>query len=549
MIKNAIFLLSLHLLILCTPCYGASGAISIIPSPQSVMNKNYNVEIKSDWKILVDPKNEGMLFVAGYLNEELQGKFNFALGIQKSASSSVAKSVVLGLSDKELAGLGEEAYTLEVFEDRIVINGNKEVGAFYGIQTLLQLAKEEKGKAVIPAVKIVDHPNLKYRGVHICAADLKRSKEYIDVMAHLKLNIAIIDNWGYYDLDKSDNQQAFQEMFEYAREHYVEPVPELANFGPGGPILKKDPYAAEGISVQEERFKFENDVARPVVASKHSLVNVIRGEDSDFIVQSSDKSKTYKEGVDYKFVEGDISYPYSLDVRPSRIIRLTQGGIGVGEEVLVSYDYVENKCTSWAPWSIPYCPSSERAYKVIFHGLENVINILKPRYIDIGHDEIRGLNRDSRCKKRSMTNAELLADDVNKINDYVKSLDPNIRLMMWDDMVNPWHNGGDENYQVQFGGVAGKTSEAIDLIPKDVIMMIWWGDADDRFSKMKNSPAYFGSKGFNYLAVAYKDKKNIKDWSGLIKNKPSCIGLMTTTWDGWDKNIEGIRYTAEMGWH
>ncbi len=546
--KIAIFLLSLCLAMALIPSCPAADAVNVTPQPKSILNKNSEVEIRSDWRILVDSKEEDVLFAARYLNEELQDRFNFTMGIQKSASSNIMKSVALALSGKELPGLGDEAYTLEVFDDHIVINGNKAAGVFYGVQSLLQLIRAKEGKTVVQAVKVVDYPRLKYRGVHLSAPDLKRVKGYIDVMARLKLNIVIIDDWGYYDLDKESSQELFQEIFDYARERHIEPVPGLADFGPGGPILKKDPYAAEGIFAQDEHFKFVNNEAQPDNPSKHSLVNVIRSEDSDFAVENLDTTKTYEENRDYKFVEGDISYPYSLDGRPSRILRIPQGGIRDGEEVLISYDYVENKCASWAPWSVPYCPSSERTYKGISRGLENVINILKPRYINIGHDEIRGLNRDSRCKRRSMTNAQLLADDINKINDYVESLDPDIQLLMWDDMLNPWHNGADENYQVQFGGVPGKTQDAVDLMPKDIIIMIWWYDAKDWLNVMKNGPNYFESKGFKYLVAGWRVKSNIEDWAKLVIDRPNCVGMITTTWEGWDKNTEGIKDTAKAAW-
>jgi len=197
----------------------------------------------------------------------------------------------------------------------------------------------------------------------------------------------------------------------------------------------------------------------------------------------------------------------------------------------------------------PYCPSSERTYKIMSSALEGVIETLHPRYISIGHDEIFGINRDSRCKKRNLSNAEILSGDINKLYDCIKNIDPDVKVMMWDDMLNPWHNGGLEDMQVQFGGEAGKTSEAIETIPSDIILLVWWYESADKFGKMKNSPDYFESKGFDYLVAAYKDKKNIKDWSELIKNRPVCAGLITTTWDGWNKNIDGIKFTAETGWN
>jgi len=184
----------------------------------------------------------------------------------------------------------------------------------------------------------------------------------------------------------------------------------------------------------------------------------------------------------------------------------------------------------------------------MFSALEDVIEALSPKYIAIGHDEIFGINRDSRCRRRNLSNAELLADEINILYDFVKSLNSNIRFLMWDDMVNPWHNGGNENLQIQFGGIPGKTSDTIDLIPNDMIMMVWWYDPNDTRNKSKNRPDYFEFKGFDFLVAGYKDKKNIKDWANLIKNKDRSLGIMATVFEGWKDNIAGVRYAAESGW-
>jgi len=408
----------------------------------------------------------------------------------------------------------------------------------------------KSGRVILPAAKVTDFPNVKLRGVHLLDPDLDKLKDMIDSMAKLKMNFAIISSWKLFELDEGDNAQKFQDVFAYARKLFIEPVPELAAFGQGGPVLTREPYAAEGIWVEDELFEFaDNNKAVPVSGSKSNLVNLIRAEDSNITMTTLDKTDIYREGIDYEVRDGGTVYPFLPSNKPAEILRIPSGAIKERQKVLINYDYVENKCVKWAPWSVPYCPSSELTHRVMFKSLEDVVSRLQPKYISIGGDEIRGMNRDSRCKKRGVTNAALLSDEVNKLNDFVKSLDPGIRLMMWDDMLNPWHNGGNEDYQVQFGGPKGKTSEAIEDIPKDAIIMVWWYEPDDWLSKMKNSPAYFESKGFSYLGAAYKDKKNIKDWSKLIKSRPLCTGLITTTWDGWGKNLEGIKYTAEAGWN
>ena len=66
-------------------------------------------------------------------------------------------------------------------------------------------------------------------------------------------------------------------------------------------------------------------------------------------------------------------------------------------------------------------------------------------YINFNHDEIRGMARDSRSLQSGLSNAELLAKDMNALQDSVKRhVGPDARALFWDDMVNPDHNGGTE---------------------------------------------------------------------------------------------------------
>ena len=105
--------------------------------------------------------------------------------------------------------------------------------------------------------------------------------------------------------------------------------------------------------------------------------------------------------------------------------------------------------------------------------------LLRPKYISIGHDDIYGMCRDSRCRKRNITIEKLFAEDINKLHDYIHTIDPSIRMMLWDDMLNPWHTGGINDFQMHYGGAPGKTSEAIQLIAKDILLMSWWYAEDD----------------------------------------------------------------------
>ncbi len=282
------------------------------------------------------------------------------------------------------------------------------------------------------------------------------------------------------------------------------------------------------------------------------LYNVITKEDSaetDIKITNLDGTRTYRDGIDYKVTSiGEWKYylPDQFGTRNTTIERIPTGNIKPDETVLISYDFIIPYGTEHPPTTIYYSFSEPKAYGVIFKGLGETIKTFNPKYIFIPHDEIRGfINRDSRSRKRGMTNAELLAEDINKIDDYIKSINPSIRLIMWDDMINPWDNGGDENYQVYWGGQPGKTSLALDDLPRDVIMDVWQYDAEDtKENKRANSPDYFEEKGFDYIVTPGTNEDNIKAWAQLIHDK-NCLGIIRTD---WSSEFQEVPLIADYSW-
>ncbi len=560
--KKTIFTVMIFLLLFIFSGVSQAGDGKIFPSPKQVEIKNFKVELNKDWGISVCGNDSKVVGIAVYLENTMLQDFGMSLGIHGALDPGAADSFFIGLAGEDKMqkilkekgisfpqNLGKEGYLLEVYPGAVVITANTPAGIFYGVQSFIQLiSRDNNGTVRIAAASVRDYPVSGIRGVYINAANLDKLKEQIDYLACLKINFVIIENWAFFNLKEKDNSEKLTEIFEYARERFIEPVPHLNSFSYAGPVLSKDPYAAEGIWVEDAHFRFANDEAVPSGKSR-ALTNVIRCDESEITVKSSEGDVIYKEGKDYRIAEGPMSYPYSDDNKPTRIIRLQDGKIRDREDVLVSYDYVEKKTASWANWVAPYCPSSERTYKIINSALEGVIETLHPRYISIGHDEIFGMNRDSRCKKRNLSNAEILSGDINRLYDCIKNADPDIKVMMWDDMLNPWHNGGVENMQLQFGGEAGKTSEAIETIPHDIIMLVWWYESADKFGKINNSPAYFQSKGFDYIVAGYKDTESIRKWAVSVRGKKKCLGIMDTAWEQFENNLDAIRYTADASWN
>lgn len=262
-----------------------------------------------------------------------------------------------------------------------------------------------------------------------------------------------------------------------------------------------------------------------------ALQNVIRTSTTDIKITGLDKTITYQEGVDYKIINGKTSKKYHDELQPFQIQRLNEGNISAGQEVLLSYDCVLYWSRShW--YNQPPCVSDDRLYTDYYYpAIDRVIKSLHPEIINFSSCEIRGFNRDSRNKKRGLSNARLFAEWLNRINRYVKSKDPHCRIMIWDDMVSPYHNGRAEDGQLKYGGSSGRMAEAVeqDMIDKDVIMNIWWY-SNRYLSAMVAATSFFSSRGFNYFGAPWDDVENIQSWSELLFKQPQALGGFATNW-------------------
>jgi hexosaminidase len=105
-----------------------------------------------------------------------------------------------GIQLRQVAGLGPEAYTLDVTPTGIVVRASAPAGAFYALETVKQLlppaiyreAPTGNVSWVVPAVHIEDAPRFTWRGAHMDVGRHFQPKEfvkkYIDLLARHKLN-------------------------------------------------------------------------------------------------------------------------------------------------------------------------------------------------------------------------------------------------------------------------------------------------------------------------------------------------------------------------
>jgi hexosaminidase len=83
-------------------------------------------------------------------------------------------------------------------------------------------------------------------------------------------------------------------------------------------------------------------------------------------------------------------------------------------------------------WPDTFCPSNPKSYELLFEVFDEYINVLKPRMVHIGHDELFiPVDLCPLCKNKDI--GERYGEDVRKTRDYLAGR--GVRMAMWGDML------------------------------------------------------------------------------------------------------------------
>lgn len=203
MFKKLLFFIAIST-IACT----ASAQVNIIPMPSEVVLKNAGSFTISQQTKISAPG--GLQNSASFLNDYLKQYYGFEL----STASNAANKNVISLSVKKGSNDIAGGYTLDINSNGIQVQASDEAGAFYGIQSLLQLLPlEKKSTLAIPYINIKDAPRFVYRGMNLDATrhfmPVSFIKKYIDYIALHKMN--------YFHWHLTDDQGWRIEIKKYPR--------------------------------------------------------------------------------------------------------------------------------------------------------------------------------------------------------------------------------------------------------------------------------------------------------------------------------------------
>ncbi len=258
-----------------------SRGYTLIPEPQRIEMRGGDFEFGDSWHIgpLNGVKPDDVAIET--LKEELAARHGLRLAGREPGKAIAfeirANSVEIGKAiDPDRAALAEQAYRLQLAPSGIRITANATAGLFYGVETLVQLVKRERGRLFLPEGEIVDWPDVGYREVFW---DEQEHLDHFDVLkqavrraAFFKANAISLRLNEYFEYAAAPALVAphamtaaqLQELTDYGLRYHLQIVPYLdapahANF-----ILSHDEYkplreypnmAFEMCSTNPETFK------------------------------------------------------------------------------------------------------------------------------------------------------------------------------------------------------------------------------------------------------------------------------------------------------
>ncbi len=452
----------------------ASGNTLIFPIPKQIQITS-DIFIPDETMSIIVPQNMSRndVFLARFLVRELSDKFGIAVKIESGMEiPKNRKIVVIGRYDNPLIRgyckenklevndkiPGPEGYILQVSTDKIIVAGSDEQGAFYGLQSLRQLLNAGNGKE-IQGVNVKDWPSYPFRAIRLYVPgpeNLAFFRRFMrDFLALYKYNKVMIE-FNCMRLDKHPEANAgwieFSKYMQYTRSNSTE--------GSRGEEKNSSHFdSGDGYIIEK------NDVRAIVDFASENFLEVIPEIPS-------------------------LTHGYYLLTRHPELAEYP------GDE-----------------WPDTYCPSNPKSYELMFDVYDEYIDVIKPKMINIGHDEWWGAPLDVCPLCKGKDPSELFAGDINKIYTYLSG--KGIKVAMWGDFLLESVRGKGPQQRTSSTGVKYETPGAVrpsvvkDSLPKDILILNWFWDEDqEKEMELQN---------FGFKQIYGNFMPNIDNWDERVK--------------------------------
>ncbi|MBE6625602.1 MAG: hypothetical protein E7628_00255 [Ruminococcaceae bacterium] len=369
---------------------------------------------------------------------------------------------------------GNGAYVIDI-DEKIAVTATDEAGAMSALQTLKSISTPADSGLLFPCCHIEDAPYKPVRGVHLYLPPVYMIDEFftlLDTLASMKYNTIILEIGGCVQLDR--HPEINMAWLKFCHEAHDYPT------GPQG-IQGSEAYWKDSTHVE---------ISGGGLISKADLRRIV------------DHCRLL--GLNLVPELQSLSHAYYLTLAHPEIAERPH-----------------------ERWPDHYCPSNDKSYKLYFEVAEEILEVIEPTHVHIGHDEVRVLGECPLCRKKS--GHELLAGDINRLYDFYNAR--GIKIMMWGEMVQnftSWKGmptgGVEHNHVDKYGRIyhLPTTYEAAHMIPKDILMFDWY------YSMADGTQDEFREKGFTEIYGNFRGSQ-IANWDKRSKS-PNVIGGEVSTW-------------------
>ena len=478
------FLLTVILAFFCSTAAGEGllNAPQIFPPPQEVHTRPGFFQVDNRTPILLPGTPSPFeVRLARLLVADLSDFHGLAPRPRRSAALPVEQPfVLLGTRSNPLIRAflkkhhfelpGSEGYVLDVTPHWIVVLGSDSSGVFYGLQTLRQLLLQAQASGRVPCLTVRDWPVLLFRGIrmYIPGQDhLAFFRRFVaNFMALFKFNRLILETDACVRFDRhpelNEGWRAFAEDLNATQRSRPR--------GPHGEFQDSAHHDAGDGGV------LEKDQVRDLVAwARDHLVDVIPEIPT-------------------------LTHAYYLLTRHRELAEIQD-----------------------AEWPDTYCPSNPGSYALAFDVLDELLDVIHPRLVHIGHDEWRmPMDVCPRCRGKDYR--LLFAEDVRKLVQHLH--ERGVGVAMWGDHLletvrghgsRTWRRPDGTTYRVPGALTPQQVRE---LIPKDILIFNWF------WSNPRNDSLV---QAFGFRQVYGNLRPNISNWEER-RRLPGVLGGAPSSW-------------------
>ena len=396
----------------------------------------------------------------------------------------------------------DEAYILHGGPDAVVVAGNDNSGAFYGLQSLRQLITKDGTHVRIRGVDVEDWPHVPFRAIRLYLPgheNIAFFKRFLrDFMALYKFNKVIMEVNASMRLDRHPEINAG--WIDFAKDLYY--------------TQRYSPLGMHGT----DQNSAHHDTADGEILEKDEVADLVR-----------------YAGVQHIEVIPEIptfTHSYYLLTRHKEL-----GAIRGAE------------------WPDIYDPTKPEVYKLVFDVLDEYIDVIKPKMVHIGHDEMFfPVELCIPCETKDPS--ELWAQDVRKIHDYLAA--KGIKTALYGDhLIESVRGVHRKPYKSKTGweyNMPGALTpqQVLDLIPKDIVVANWfWHDV--RAAEGRGEPNDVKLVDWGFQQVHANFMYNIQNYArrtaraGVIGGAPSSWAATNEYTFGKDLMMDFLG-TANLMW-